>query len=137
MIDKKLASSLKWRLQTRHRESELLSLFQTGDFDSAMRRMRTMATTAFVTRSEKGSVCAHGDDTWTVPAHPCAIIDTAGAGDQYAAGVLYGLTHGRTHAECARLGSLAASEVISHYGPAAAGQPARTGGTLRLITARS
>ncbi len=99
-------------------ESELLSLFQTTDFDSAMRQMRTMATTAFVTRSEKGSVCAHGDDTWTVPAYPCAAItDTTGAGDQYAAGVLYGLTHGRTHAECARLGSLAASEVIGHYGP--------------------
>ena len=99
-------------------ESELLSLFQTSDFDSALQQMRARTKTAFVTRSEKGSVCAHGDETWAVPAAPCAaVIDTTGAGDQYAAGVMYGLTHGRSHADCARLGSLAAAEVISHYGP--------------------
>lgn len=80
--------------------------------------MRTKTSTAFITRSEKGSVCAHGDDTWEVAAHPCAALtDTTGAGDQYAAGVMYGLTHGKSHSDCARLGSLAASEVISHYGP--------------------
>ncbi len=99
-------------------ESELLSLFQTTDFDGALRQLRSKATTAFVTRSEKGSICAHGDETWEVQAYPCAAVtDTTGAGDQYAAGVLYGLTHGHSHADCARLGSLAASEVISHYGP--------------------
>ncbi len=99
-------------------ESELLSLFQTTDFDTALRQMRARTKTAFVTRSEKGSVCAQGDETWDVPAHACAaVIDTTGAGDQYAAGVMYGLTHGRSPADCARLGSLAAAEVISHYGP--------------------
>lgn len=99
-------------------ESELLSLFQTTDFDGAMRLLRARTKTAFVTRSEKGSVCAHVDETWTVPAYACdAVTDTTGAGDQYAAGVMYGLTHGRSHADCARLGSLAAAEVISHYGP--------------------
>jgi len=99
-------------------ESELLSLFQTSDFDNALQQLRARTKTAFVTRSEKGSVCAHGDETWEVPAAPCAaVIDTTGAGDQYAAGVMYGLTHGHSHADCARLGSLAAGEVISHYGP--------------------
>jgi sugar/nucleoside kinase (ribokinase family) len=99
-------------------ESELLGLFETNDFDRAIQLMRTRATTAFITRSEKGSVCIHGEESWEVPAAPCAALtDTTGAGDQYAAGVLYGLTHGRSHADSARLGSLAAAEVISHYGP--------------------
>jgi sugar/nucleoside kinase (ribokinase family) len=44
------------------------------------------------------------------------LIDTTGAGDQYAAGFLYGLTHGHDLATCGRLGSLAAAEVISHFG---------------------
>ncbi len=99
-------------------ESELLSMFQTTDFDDALRQLRARTKTAFITRSEKGSVCIHGAETWEVPAYPCtAVTDTTGAGDQYAAGVMYGLTHGKSHADCARLGSLAAAEVIGHYGP--------------------
>ena len=93
-------------------------MFQTTDFEDALRQLRARTKTAFVTRSEKGSVCIHGAETWEVPAYPCAAVtDTTGAGDQYAAGVMYGLTHGKSHADCARLGSLAAAEVIGHYGP--------------------
>ena len=52
-----------------------------------------------------------------VPAAPVArVIDTTGAGDQFAAGFLYGITHGKGLADCARLGGIAAAEVISHYG---------------------
>ena len=52
-----------------------------------------------------------------MPAAPVAqVIDTTGAGDQFAAGFLYGLTHGKGLADCGRLGALAAAEVISHYG---------------------
>jgi sugar/nucleoside kinase (ribokinase family) len=52
-----------------------------------------------------------------IDAAPVAkVVDTTGAGDQYAAGFLYGLTHGKGLADCGRLGSLAAAEVISHYG---------------------
>lgn len=53
-----------------------------------------------------------------VAAEPVArVIDTTGAGDQYAAGFLYGRTHGRAPRDCARLGHIAAAEVIAHYGP--------------------
>jgi sugar/nucleoside kinase (ribokinase family) len=45
------------------------------------------------------------------------VVDTTGAGDQYAAGFLYGLSQGRPLGACARLGHLAAAEVIQHYGP--------------------
>ena len=52
-----------------------------------------------------------------IPAAPVSqVIDTTGAGDQFAAGFLYGLTHGKGLADCGRLGALAAAEVISHYG---------------------
>ena len=44
------------------------------------------------------------------------MVDTTGAGDLYAAGFLYGLTHGLPLAECGRLGSMAAAEVIAHVG---------------------
>ena len=47
---------------------------------------------------------------------PGGLVDTTGAGDLYAAGFLYGFTHGYDLGTCARLGSLAASEVISHLG---------------------
>jgi sugar/nucleoside kinase (ribokinase family) len=99
-------------------ESELLALFQTDDFFKALGWLRTKADLAFITRSEHGSVVAKMDDTHTVKAATCdQVIDTTGAGDQYAAGVLFGLTQGLHVTACAELGSLAASEVIGHYGP--------------------
>ncbi len=99
-------------------ESELLSLFQTDDFYKALRSLRGKTDLAFVTRSEQGSVAIKFEDTHTVPASPVdKIVDTTGAGDQYAAGVMYGLTQGLQIQTCAELGSLAAAEVIGHYGP--------------------
>ena len=58
-----------------------------------------------------------GGETYAVPAAPVAkVVDTTGAGDLYAAGFLFGFTHGKPLAECARLGGIAAAEVISHVG---------------------
>jgi sugar/nucleoside kinase (ribokinase family) len=58
-----------------------------------------------------------GGETHAVPAAPVAkVVDTTGAGDLYAAGFLFGLTHGKPLAECARLGGIAAAEIISHVG---------------------
>jgi sugar/nucleoside kinase (ribokinase family) len=57
------------------------------------------------------------DDVIAVPAEPVAkVVDTTGAGDLFAAGFLYGLSQNRGLADCARLGAIAAAEVISHYG---------------------
>ncbi|HEX3915711.1 MAG TPA: PfkB family carbohydrate kinase, partial [Caulobacteraceae bacterium] len=54
----------------------------------------------------------------SVAAYPVAkVVDTTGAGDQYAAGFMLGLARGRSLDVCGRLGGLAAAEVISHYGP--------------------
>ncbi len=58
---------------------------------------------------------AHG--LITIPAEPTQVVDTTGAGDQYAAGFLFGLARGRPLAECGQLGAIAAAEVIAHLGP--------------------
>ena len=98
-------------------ESEIKSLYEVETFEEAMEATRKEAKIAVLTRSEKGSLVLKGDETWAVPAAPVAkLVDTTGAGDLYAAGFLFGFTHGRPLAECARLGGLAAAEIISHVG---------------------
>ena len=98
-------------------ESELKSLYLTQNFFGAIDAVRRDCAVAVVTRSAKGSVIVKGSDTIEIPAHPVKnVIDVTGAGDLYAAGFLFGHTSGKPLAHCARLGSLAASEVISHVG---------------------
>ncbi len=98
-------------------EDEILALYEVDDFDVAVERVRASGTLAALTRSEAGSVVVTPDEVVAVPAHPVAeVLDTTGAGDLYAAGFLYGHSRGLDVATCARLGSLAASEVISHIG---------------------
>lgn len=98
--------------------AEITSLFQTDDFDAAVEAVRGRAKIAAVTCGEKGSVIVAGDAIHRIAAAPVQkVVDTTGAGDQYAAGFLFGLAQGRALDYCGRLGSLAAAEVISHYGP--------------------
>lgn len=99
-------------------EEELLSLYETRDFDAALEQLRAETGLAAVTRGEKGSVVIGDGDPIEVPAEPVSeVIDTTGAGDQYAAGFLFGVARGLPLATCAKLGHIAAAEVISHYGP--------------------
>ncbi len=99
-------------------EAELLSLYETDDFDAAIESLREDASLAAVTRSEKGSVVITPDEVIAVPAEKVSkVVDATGAGDQYAAGFLYGYARNRRIRDCAKLGHIAAAEVISHYGP--------------------
>ncbi len=98
-------------------ETELKALYQTADFDSAVTALRRDARLAVVTRSEKGCVIVSRKATESVRAFPVErLVDTTGAGDLFAAGFLYGLARGKDHVNAARLGCLAASEVIQHLG---------------------
>ncbi len=99
-------------------EGEICSLFQTTDFAVAAEALRGKVAIAALTRGAKGSVVLAAAGDHTVAAEPAArIVDTTGAGDQYAAGFLWGLARERPLGVCARLGGLAAAEVIAHYGP--------------------
>lgn len=100
-------------------ENEALALSGTDSVEAAMPVLRSMAPYVAITRSEKGSFVGGPEtDPVHVPAvTPASLVDTTGAGDGYAGGFLYGFTRQMSLPECARIGSTAAAEVISHMGP--------------------
>jgi adenosine kinase len=98
-------------------EAELHSLYQTSDFDSAVKALQQDAKLAVVTRSEKGCVVVSATSIEAIPAFPVQrVVDTTGAGDLFAAGFLSGLARNKDHHVCAKLAALAAAEVIQHIG---------------------
>jgi sugar/nucleoside kinase (ribokinase family) len=112
-------------------EAELRSLYQTSDFDAALAALRQDAELAVVTRSEKGCLVVSREHTEAVPASPVErVVDTTGAGDLFAAGFLFGLARGAELRDAARLGALAAAEVIQHLG-------ARPETSLRTLAAEN
>jgi sugar/nucleoside kinase (ribokinase family) len=98
-------------------ESELKSLYQTSALESAVAALASNAALGIVTRSERGCWVITHDNLQAVSAFPVErVVDTTGAGDLFAAGFLIGLARGADHVTCARLGALAAAEVIQHLG---------------------
>jgi adenosine kinase len=98
-------------------EAELHSLYQTSDFDAALKQLRKDIKLGIVTRSEKGCVVASHDGVTAVPAFQIAkMVDTTGAGDLFAAGFLFGMVRSAGFENAGKLGALAAAEVIQHIG---------------------
>jgi sugar/nucleoside kinase (ribokinase family) len=98
-------------------EDEICALYETDRFEQALEAVRGRCALAILTRSEKGSVVVSSEAVHPVDAEPVQrVVDTTGAGDLFAAGFLFGYTRGRALPECARIGAIAAAEVISHYG---------------------
>jgi sugar/nucleoside kinase (ribokinase family) len=98
-------------------EDEVLSLYQTDDFEEAADALQGNCDVAAVTRGASGSVILAPDERLEVAAVTLGdVVDTTGAGDLYAAGFLFGLTQSRGLEDCGRLGSLAAAEIIRHFG---------------------
>jgi sugar/nucleoside kinase (ribokinase family) len=98
-------------------EAELHALYQTSDFDTALKQLRDDTKLGVVTRSEKGCVVASKDSVVAAPAFPIGrLVDTTGAGDLFAAGFLFGLVRNAGYENAGRLGALAAAEVIQHIG---------------------
>ena len=99
-------------------EREAETLFGAHDLDEMARRARALCPLTAITLSEKGSILIprDGEAVRIAPVRPDRLVDTTGAGDAYAAGLLYGLAQELDLADCGRLGSIAAAEVISHIG---------------------
>jgi sugar/nucleoside kinase (ribokinase family) len=96
---------------------ELQSLYGTADAGTALAALREEGVLGVVTRSAEGALVVTRGETRAVPAFPVErVVDTTGAGDLFASGFLAGLTLSLDHADCARLGALAAAEIISHLG---------------------
>jgi sugar/nucleoside kinase (ribokinase family) len=97
--------------------AELHSLYQTADLEAALAALRADIDVAVVTRSENGCLVVGPEGVEAVPAFPVeCVVDTTGAGDLFAAGFLCGVARGADDRTCARLGALAAAEVIQHLG---------------------
>jgi sugar/nucleoside kinase (ribokinase family) len=98
-------------------EDEMMALAEADDLETAIKAFARDGLTLCVTRSEKGSLIIDSGKRYDIPAAPVAkVVDTTGAGDQYAAGVLAGRAKGLSWDKAGYLGSLAAAEVISHFG---------------------
>jgi sugar/nucleoside kinase (ribokinase family) len=98
-------------------EAEICSLYGAGELREAAEMVRSQVRVAALTCSGDGSLLVTADRTERIEAAAIErVVDTTGAGDLYAAGLLYGLAHDLPLAACGRLGSLAAAEVLGHYG---------------------
>lgn len=98
-------------------EHEIMSLFETDDLEAAMVRTAKMIPLMVCTRSGDGVTIIAGDERHDLPVETVVPVDATGAGDQFAAGFLYGLATGQDLATCGKMGNLCAAEVISHVGP--------------------
>ena len=99
-------------------DAEIKSLYQTSNLASALDAVKKDVALAVVTQGDKGSIVISDQGKVEVEAHAIdRLEDTTGAGDLYASGFLYGLTKGRSLEDCAKIGGLAAAEVIQHVGP--------------------
>ncbi|MCG2839903.1 adenosine kinase [Sandaracinobacter sp. RS1-74] len=98
-------------------ENEAKSLFQTDSVEAAVEGLAALVPLAVLTRSEKGAIVVNGVGREEVPVTPAArVLDTTGAGDLFAAGFLTGYAQGRGLRDCAVMGTIAAAEIIEHYG---------------------
>jgi sugar/nucleoside kinase (ribokinase family) len=99
-------------------ETEAEALTGETGFDASVAALARRCPIVCVTHGAEGSVIVAEGKTHKIPAAPVGkVVDTTGAGDLYAAGVLYGITAGLDLAEAGRIGSIAAAEAISHVGP--------------------
>lgn len=98
-------------------EDEIYSLCKTNEMSTAIEAIKSKCEISVITRGAKGSIIVSGDEIIEVAPEPVNdVVDSTGAGDQYAAGFLYGYTQNMPLQKCGTLGSKAAAEVISHIG---------------------
>ena len=98
-------------------EDEIMAQCQVSNFDSAIEYAKSLKMTVALTRAKKGSVIVEKEKVTEInPIQVDKVVDTTGAGDQYAAGFLFGYSRNKSMEECGNYASIAAAEIISHYG---------------------
>ena len=98
-------------------EAEIRALWETDDTEEALQKTAAICPLVVCTRSGDGVTLIRGDERVDVPVKKVVPVDATGAGDQFAAGFLYGLCTGRDLETCGRMGNICAGEVIAHVGP--------------------
>jgi sugar/nucleoside kinase (ribokinase family) len=98
-------------------QDEICALFETDDLEAAMAKTAAICPLVVCTRSGDGVTVLQGDSRVDVPVETIVPVDATGAGDQFAAGFLFGMATDRTLEDCARMGCICAGEVIRHIGP--------------------
>ena len=98
-------------------EEEIKSLFETDDLNLSLAQTAEICDLVVCTRDKAGVSVIHNKDRIDVSVEPIVPVDATGAGDQFAAGFLYGLVHGKDLEICSIMGNIAAKEVIGHIGP--------------------
>ena len=96
--------------------AEMLSMYQTDDFDAALTIASAEVSIVACTDSENGAHILSDGNRWHVPAQPTEIVDATGAGDLFAGAFLWGLAEGNNVETCGKMGNVAAAEIISHIG---------------------
>ena len=96
---------------------EIMSLYETDDFDTAVQQVSGCCRVAALTRGAKGSVVLSGDQRWDIGIVSLGdLLDTTGAGDLYAGGFLHGYTQGESLERCGQLGALCAGQIVTQLG---------------------
>ncbi|MCU0910265.1 MAG: adenosine kinase [Rhodobacteraceae bacterium] len=108
-----LVRSLDYVIGNQH---EWCALYETEDLDDALTRAAADCPVVVCTRSGAGVILIREGERVEVPVHRVVPVDATGAGDQFAAGFLYGLATGQSLETAGRMGCIAAAEVISHFG---------------------
>ena len=98
-------------------EDEIMAQSQVSNLDSAIEYAKSLNMTVAITRAENGSIIVNEDKVMEInPIQVDKVVDTTGAGDLYAAGLLFGISRGKDMSTCGNYASIASAEVISHYG---------------------
>lgn len=97
-------------------ESEACQMADTQDLNEAIAHLKTLSKGFAITCGAKGSLIFDGETLLEIDPFPVKAIDTVGAGDMYAAGLLYGITNGMDWATAGRLGSMASAQLVTTLG---------------------
>ena len=98
-------------------EDEAMTYTQAQNIDDARQALKQVANTFVITQGKNGAIIFDGDTFIDIEPYPVEAVDTNGAGDMFAGAFLYAITHGHSYAQAGKIASLAASKVVSQFGP--------------------